>query len=152
MKLPLLLDDVAATAARIGEWPCHRGCADCCRALAEPMRISRDEWALLEPVIATLAPSTRATIAARLADTRTCALLDRESGACLVYAGRPIACRAYGMYAGRDGGRWCSQIETRPQLTSSVILGNHDRLQTELASLGEARTLAEWWNELPTSR
>jgi uncharacterized protein len=152
VKLPVLLDRVAETSARVmGErpqWPCRRGCDDCCRALAEPMRLSRAEWELLRPVLDGLESSTREAIAARLGDTRTCAMLDRHSGACLVYEGRPIACRAYGFHVGRDGGRWCSILEKLPELTSAVMLGNHDLLERDLDALGDTRTLSEWFRLL----
>ena len=33
------------------DWPCKRGCDDCCRSLASPMRISRAEWERIEHVL-----------------------------------------------------------------------------------------------------
>lgn len=140
-RLAVLDEEVRVTATRVlnerARWPCARGCDHCCRSLATPMRISRAEWERLEPRIT-------GSHRTRLADERVCALLDAE-GACTVYDARPIACRAYGFYVGRDGGRWCATIEDAPALTSGVVLGNHDALERSLAELGETRTLAEWF-------
>lgn len=148
-RLQLLLDEVATTTGRITasqpEWPCRRGCDHCCRSLAEPMRMTRPEWERLQLALSALDEDARATMRARLHEPRTCPLLDRETGACTVYDGRPVACRTYGFYAGREGGRWCLEIEARDDLTSSVVLGNHDVIETALEPLGETRTLAEWW-------
>jgi uncharacterized protein len=99
------------------------------------MRISRAEWERIAQHVD----------AARLENERECALLDRATGACTVYNVRPVACRAYGFYVGRDGGRWCATIEETKGLTDGVILGNHDALERSLTELGEARTLAEWF-------
>lgn len=144
-RLALLDRDTAETAARIvdarPDWPCQRGCDTCCRNLAAPLPLARAEW---ERIAAELSAPQRAAIVARLAEPRVCPLLDRESGACTVYAVRPVACRAYGFYVARDGGRWCSLVEDAPELTDSVTLGNHERLEQALAALGEQRTLAEW--------
>lgn len=95
--------------------------------------------------LASLDKPARASFAARLDEPRVCALLDLESGACSAYHARPIACRAYGFYLGRDGGRWCELIEREPSLTDDVLLGNHDALERSLETLGETRTIAEWW-------
>jgi Fe-S-cluster containining protein len=102
------------------------------------MRISRTEWERIEPRLGE-------GFERALEDERVCALLDRATGACTVYDARPIACRAYGFYVGRDGGRWCATIEDAGDLTSGVVLGNHDVLERSLTQLGDTRTLAEWW-------
>lgn len=147
----MLSDEVAGTTARIvenqPEWPCRRGCDHCCRSLSSPMRMTEPEWERLAEGLAELDDGAHSGIRGRLDEPRICALLDRTSGACMVYAARPIACRAYGFYAGRDGGRWCEAVEQRDDLTSSVILGNHDVLESALETLGASRTLADWWRE-----
>ncbi len=144
-RLALLDRETSEVAARVvgarPEWPCQTGCDSCCRNLAEPLPISRPEW---ERIAGALSEAERAAVVARLAEPRTCALLDRDRGACTVYGVRPIACRAYGFYVARDGGRWCSLVESAPHLTEAVMLGNHDRLETALTDLGERKTLAEW--------
>lgn len=107
------------------------------------MRISRAEWDRLAEAIAALDPPLRDSVLARL-DQRTCALLDDATGACLAYAARPLACRAYGFHLGRDGGRWCAKIEADPALTEGVLLGNHDAFERDLATLGDALSLSDW--------
>jgi Fe-S-cluster containining protein len=146
-RLALLQDAVHATVARVvsekPDWPCRRGCDHCCRSLATPMRISRVEWDQLATAIAALDNVVQREIAARLDEPRVCALLDRANGACRVYEARPIACRAYGFYFGRDGGRYCGTIHDS-DCTDGVVLGNHDALERALDALGETRTLTEW--------
>lgn len=112
------------------------------------MRLSRPEWERLAAYVTKLDVETRSTFASRIDEQRVCALLDRATGACSVYPVRPIACRSYGFYLARDGGRWCSAVEQTEGLTDAVVLGNHDALDRELSALGETRTLAEWWREL----
>lgn len=155
MKLRVLHDEIDARVAAIAsarpDWPCRRGCDDCCRSLAEPPRISANEWALLAEAIEALAPERRRAIDAafveRLAgrSLRSCPLL--EGDACSVYAARPIACRTYGFYAARDGGRWCGRIEARVAAgdCDDVVLGNHDAVE---ARLSEARSVLDWYREL----
>lgn len=149
-RLPVLHEEidarVAAVVAARPDWPCRRGCDDCCRSLAEPPRITEAEWTLLREAIAAL-PAERlarveAAFAARLAgeELRACPLL--EDGACSVYAARPLACRTYGFYLGRDGGRWCARIEERVAsgACDDVIFGNHDAFASR-----DERSLLEWY-------
>jgi len=108
------------------------------------MPISQPEWSRLARHLGQLDDRARSAFDARIDDPRVCPLLDRETGACTAYDARPIACRAYGFYAGREGGTWCAAVEELPGL-SEVIVGNHDALERSLGPLGETRTLAEWW-------
>ena len=73
----------------------------------------------------------------------TCPLLDPQSGACPVYAARPLACRSYGFYVERDTGLYCAEIEARVAAGAypEVIWGHQGRLETRLAALGETRPL-----------
>lgn len=135
------------------EWPCRRGCDDCCRSLAEPPRITGEEWALLADALDALDardPARRRALAEAFEERlsgrslRVCPLL--EGGACSVYAARPIACRTYGFYDARDGGRWCARIEERDR--SGLVLGNHDVLDQRLhATAGEGRSVLDWYRE-----
>lgn len=151
--LRILHDALDVRAGTFAEWPCRAGCDDCCRSLAEPPRIREAEWSLLRDGIESLHPAARAEVEASLdalvrgEEQRICPLLDRESGRCRVYEARPIACRAYGFYAARDGGRWCARIEegVASGAHDGVVFGNHDALEAESArALGEARSLVEW--------
>jgi len=73
-----------------------------------------------------------------------CPLLDLDSGTCLVYQARPVACRAYGFYAEGESVLGCSRIESVAADSPEVIWGNHRMLEDELHCLGPAAELAEW--------
>lgn len=77
----------------------------------------------------------------------TCPLLDQVSGACLVYAQRPVACRTYGFYVDREGGLYCGDIETQADggQLADVVWGNHEAVERRLAELGDARPLTDWF-------
>ena len=85
------------------DWLCGKGCDSCCRRLAEVPRLTAAEWGLLQEGLATLPPERLEEISrdmVALAGQRSrpvvCPLLDRSTGACPVYAQRPVACRTYG--------------------------------------------------------
>ena len=154
MKLRVLHDEIDARVQAIvsgqTDWPCRRGCDDCCRNLAEPPHLTADEWLLLAEAIAALPDERRGSIAQAFTERsegralRGCPLL--EAGACAVYAARPIACRTYGFYAARDGGRWCERIESRER--DEVVFGNHDAIELRLRSAsGAGRSVLEWYRE-----
>jgi Fe-S-cluster containining protein len=130
-------------AASHGNWPCRKGCDDCCRHLASAPRVTSGEWLLMESAI-------DATLRERIRDSAqkmrpvVCPLLDEDSGACLIYAVRPVACRSYGFYAERDKVLGCRRIETLARESHDVVWGNHESLEARLAQLGPARELFEW--------
>ena len=138
-------------------WPCAKGCSGCCRALAEPLRLPTLEWHRLFEAMKALPKEQRLEVEERLRalvrqDERpyTCAFLDLESGACRVYEARPSACRAYGFYVDRDGGRYCGLIETflEENGDQDIVWGNHQALDREMTSqFGAFRTLREIWPE-----
>lgn len=109
------------------DWQCSKGCDTCCRQLAD---IPRNTAALAEQ-------KTRPVV---------CPMLDQASGACPVYAHRPVACRTYGFYVQRDRGMYCGDIETRVAAGSlaDVVWGNHDAVDQQLSGQGESRLLTEW--------
>lgn len=145
------------------DWLCGKGCDGCCRRLAEIPRLSEAEWDLLRTGLAGLAPERLAEIgremnaldaletleagAVQRARPVVCPLLDRASGACPVYAERPVACRTYGFYVQRDKGLYCQDIESRVAdgALADVVWGNHDAIDRRLAGLGESRALTEWF-------
>lgn len=139
------------------DWPCSKGCDQCCRQLARVPQLTASEWAYLRDGLLALPPEQRAGLIRQVdafsksgtADQRpvTCPLLDKKTGACPIYAVRPVACRTYGFYVQRDGGLYCADINTaseRGELTH-VIWGNHDVIDRELATFGETRPLTEWF-------
>ncbi|ENO89555.1 YkgJ family cysteine cluster protein [Thauera linaloolentis] len=145
---------VDAIRAAHSDWPCGKGCDDCCRRLAGVPRLTAGEWALLRSGLEALDASRLREIRQRIAALGdapaaplTCPMLDRESGACPVYAQRPVACRTYGFYVQRDLGLYCSDIEASAArgVLADVIWGNQDAIDRALAVDGEARSLSEWF-------
>ena len=137
-------------AAAHGDWPCRKGCDDCCRHLASVPRVTRDEWLLMEGAIGALSDETAVVLRQRIHDSAqktrpvVCPLLDTDSGACLIYAARPVACRSYGFYAERDKVLGCHRIEKLARESPDVIWGNHESLEERLAQCGPALELSEW--------
>lgn len=159
IKLFKLHVDIDERVARIRQhavdWPCAKGCDSCCRQLADVPQLTAAEWDGLRTALATLPAQQRAEIRWRMAELPTdrpprltCPLLDPASGACPVYAQRPVACRTYGFYVQRDKGLYCADIEARVTQgeLSEVIWGNHEVVERQLASLGETRSLSDWFN------
>jgi len=138
--------DARVTAIAARGWPCRRGCDACCKSLAEAPRITRAEWDVLREGID--AREDRDEVLARLRALPregrvACPLLDDARGECTVYAHRPAACRAYGFYAARDGGRHCAIVERAAD--DAVVWGNHDALDRSLVAIsGEARSIVDW--------
>jgi uncharacterized protein len=139
-------------------WPCRKGCSDCCRSLASEPRIAPDEWILLFAAIESLPVETRETIYLGIRESSgaarplTCPLLDLQTGACLVYEARPVACRAYGFYAERDKVLGCYRIEGIAAQRNEVVWGNHASLDQQLEQLGPTAPLSEWLAAEPAER
>ena len=148
--------DARVQAIRDGhpDWLCGKGCDRCCRSLADIPRLTQAEWDLLSEGLAAL-PEERlveisrhiTTLAGQTSRPVVCPLLDQASGACPVYANRPVACRTYGFYAQRDKGLYCGVIEARVAegALADVVWGNHDAIDRQLAGQGETRLLTEWF-------
>lgn len=147
--------DTRVQAIRQGrpDWPCAKGCDACCRRLAAVPRLTAAEWALLRQGLAALPPQRLeevrrgvAALAQQPPGAIVCPLLDPASGACPVYAQRPVACRTYGFYVQRDRGLYCADIESRVAGggLADVVWGNHDAIDRQLAGQGDSRTLSEW--------
>lgn len=156
--LNIIDGEVGARVAAISaerEWCCRRGCDSCCRNLAAPLVISEPEYLRLRDALETIPENIRAEITERIANiARTerpyvCAFLDRSRGECSVYDARPVACRSFGFYVGRDGGRWCNDVERFVEGggADGVVLGNHDALELRLTrELGPTRPVDEWFS------
>lgn len=152
---------VASIRENRPDWLCGKGCDGCCQRLAEIPQLHAAEWELLRQGLAGLTPqhlqqidTDMAALASQTARPLTCPLLDRASGACPVYAQRPVACRTYGFYVQRDKGVYCTQIEAQVDAgaLSDVVWGNHDAVDQSLAGLGERRPLTEWYAEWRAER
>ncbi len=128
-------------------WPCHKGCADCCRNLASLPQISEPEWHLLVAALLALPASVLEAIRLRFAQPQqhpfVCPLLDPLTNACLIYQARPIACRSYGFYVEREKVLGCHRIEAIAQTEPcNVVWGNHLTLeQQQLTHLGPTQPL-----------
>lgn len=141
------------------DWPCAKGCDNCCRQLADVPQLTEIEWNLLREGLAALSAARLAEIRAEIAALSvehsrpvTCPLLERSSGACPVYLHRPVACRTYGFYVQRDLGLYCGDIESRVAdgELADVVWGNQDAVARQLRGFGETRSLVEWfgrWDE-----
>ena len=149
--------DARVQAIRDGhpDWLCGKGCDRCCRSLADIPRLTEAEWVLLKEGLAVLPAERIAEITrnmAALADQKCrpviCPMLDQASGACPVYAYRPVACRTYGFYVQRDKGIYCQTLEEQAASGrfDGIIWGNHEAIERELAALGETRPLDAWFN------
>lgn len=134
-------------AAR-GDWPCRKGCDDCCRRLASVPLVSRVEWEEIRRALDSLPAEVEERIRESAGGSRpfVCPLLDRDSGACLVYAARPVECRTYGFYVERERVIGCERIEALAKDSPDVIWGNHETIDAELGKLGAAAPLYEWLN------
>ena len=163
-RLQVLDREVAArcerTAQAFGPWPCAAGCDACCRSLAAVPELTASEWQRVREAILALTRSERAAVAhaierrMALGNERpiACPLLDPDRGLCRVYEARPIACRTYGFYADRDGVLGCERIAAVAERESDVVWGHHDAVIGVVATLGEARSLLEWFADDPTVR
>lgn len=146
------------------DWPCGKGCDNCCRQLADVPQLTASEWELLRAGLAALpaqrldaidravrelaaAEAERAAAGARERRRVVCPLLDADTGCCPVYAQRPVACRSYGFYVQRELGLYCRDIEGQVAdgVLADVVWGNHDAIDQQLARMGESRPLTEWF-------
>lgn len=151
---------VASIRANRPDWLCGKGCDRCCKRLAEIPQLTAAEWDLLKEGLAGLAADhlreisrKMAALARQSARPVVCPLLDESSGACPVYAQRPVACRTYGFYAQRDLGLYCNDIESRVAAgaLADVVWGNHDAIDRQLAGLGASRPLTAWFADWENS-
>jgi Fe-S-cluster containining protein len=139
---------VREITSRRREWPCRKGCDDCCRQLAGAPRVSSPEWRLIDAALKTLPSDVAGTARQRIRESASavrpvvCPLLDADSRTCLVYEARPVACRAYGFYAERECVLGCFRIGAIADELPDVVWGNHVALEGELCALGEAVELA----------
>ena len=153
-SLTVLRDEVDARVSAMqnshGDWPCAAGCDACCRRLGALPQVTAPEFASLWGAIEALPDRDavrEAIITARpdAAGHYTCPMLDRDAGRCRVYEARPIACRTYGFYAGRDGDYWCDRVTQhlharRDTLVAGSQMGTDRRRD---ATLGPSLDLAE---------
>ena len=137
-------------AAIHGNWPCRKGCDDCCRHLASVPKITREEWERIVAALDRLPAEAAAQALCRIRGCHSqpsiCPLLDLDTGCCLVYEARPLACRAYGFYAERESVLGCHRIESIAAECPDVVWGNHATLEERLSSLGPSADLWEWLN------
>lgn len=138
------------TTASRPDWPCRKGCDECCRRLASVPVVTEEEWRALATAINELPSATAAVVRQRIRDSSSagrpivCPLLESHTGACLVYTARPVACRSYGFYVERDRVLGCSRIEAIADQASDVVWGNHVTLNERLQMLGPAMELYRW--------
>ena len=136
------------------DWLCGKGCDNCCRRLADVPLLTRAEWDLLREGLAGLAASQLDELAGKISVLTdavgrplVCPMLDETSGACPVYAHRPVACRSYGFYVDGGLGLYCHDIEALvvDGKMDDVVWGNHEVIERRLAALEPSRPLTEWF-------
>jgi predicted Fe-Mo cluster-binding NifX family protein/Fe-S-cluster containining protein len=141
---------VEAIAASYADWPCRKGCDECCRRLAESPRVTEPEWELILAALEAMPPESAERLKQRIRDSAVaarpvvCPLLNEDEGTCLVYEARPVACRAYGFYAEREWVLGCGRIETKGREAAEVVWGNHAALEERIRGLGRSAPIAEW--------
>jgi Fe-S-cluster containining protein len=147
-------DRVRSIRADRSDWLCGKGCDGCCHRLSDIPQLTGAEWELLREGLSILTPQrleeinqAMIVLAGQSERPVVCPLLDQASGTCLVYDQRPVACRTYGFYVQRDLGLYCREIESRVASgrLSDVVWGNHDAVDQRLGTLGEVRSLTEWF-------
>jgi uncharacterized protein len=147
------------SAAR-SAWPCRRGCDHCCRHLAAPLPGSGAEWAYLWEGFRRLSAPQQAAVRERVARMAregaarpyTCPLLDPSTGACSVYAHRPLTCRSYGFSLSRGEGNWCHLIAgmLAQEGAEGLLWANQDALEDAVRRLdGRTLTFFEWFAAHP---
>lgn len=145
---------VAEIRSEHPDWPCAKGCARCCRQLANIPQLVEAEWRLLKDFIDTQPPSLQVRLCGAVAALRpdaarpvVCPMLDAETDACLVYPARPVACRTYGFYVQREKGLYCASIEASVAAGeyADVVWGNQDGADRSVQALGTSRSLLEWF-------
>ncbi len=99
-ELIRIVDAAMAEAVRRGgsRIACRVGCTACCLG---PFPISEADAARLRQGLAQLEPARAAQVTARAEryaeeDDEPCPALDPETGACDLYAWRPLTCRVFG--------------------------------------------------------
>jgi Fe-S-cluster containining protein len=140
------------------DWPCHKGCDQCCRQLAQPPVLTAAEWHLLCDALAQLNPVLQQQVGERItalahkpSGPLTCPLLDDASGTCLVYEARPAICRMYGFYASGMHNLWCDMLQAKYESGAydEVVLGNHHPVDRALQQDGgETRSLVAWYQAM----
>jgi len=156
-RLVILREEVAARAEAISgsmpNWPCRKGCDNCCRNLACLPELVEAEWASVEKGLAGLDSESRRQVEARLQrlnegdrPPHVCPFLDESIGACLIYVHRPMACRTFGFYVERGVGSYCDIIRERVENGeyAEVVWGNHEAVDVRLGKMGPKIPMREW--------
>lgn len=133
-----------------GAWPCHKGCDDCSRRLASVPIVTEEEWLGIADHLDRLEAGTADSIRERIRNSEgalrpvLCPMLDTDSGTCLVYEARPIACRTYGFYVERESVLGCHRIESIAEESHDLIWGNATAVEHKLRLLGPTAELHRW--------
>jgi Fe-S-cluster containining protein len=138
-----------------GWWPCRKGCDACCRHLASIPELTEAELELLQTAIRELPIAVQNAVRRRIQAMTTqvgrpyvCPFLAEESGACQVYASRPVACRTYGFYIEQQEGLYCGEIHEGVERGefANVVWGNQTGVERSLDQLGARIRLTDWFD------
>lgn len=108
------------------------------------------EWASVEEGLRALADGAQREIRLRMDEVQgppyVCPFLDLEVGQCRIYEHRPLACRMFGFYVEREGGRYCEIIRDKVARSElrEVVWGNHEAVEVVANRMGERVDLREW--------
>jgi Fe-S-cluster containining protein len=136
-----------------GNWPCRKGCDECCRSLASQPRVTQDEWSAIAASLDALPLETAKLVRLRILESDdasrpiVCPFLDGSAGACLIYEARPVACRTYGFYVERENVLGCHRIAALASESPDVIWGNHAAVDKQLQALGVSAKLSTWLSD-----
>lgn len=139
-------------------WPCRKGCDNCCRQLAEVPELTEAEWRVLRQGFLELDVSVQTVIATRIRalsncweEQLTCPFINELEGTCHVYHFRPVACRMYGFYMSYHDNRWCHLIQSQYEtgIYDGVVFGNHNAIERELRqNCGDTKSLIDWFEQI----
>jgi len=145
-RLVQIVDAAFAEAARrAGPWLlCRPGCAQCCLGEfpitpldAERLRRGLSALDLSDPQRAARVRLRARQTATPMADDDPCPALDPATGACDLYAARPITCRVFGPPVRDESGNLgvcelCFEGASEAEITACEVEFDPENLETEI--------------------
>ena len=136
-----------ARTAQPGAYACAAGCHRCCHC---DLTVFDVEARRLKAALALVPARTRRAAARRARRGEHCALLSPRTHRCLVYAARPLICRAFGLPTLFEGEiTWCP-VNFESEAPRSRFVLDLDQINEPLARLerSSSRSLARRRNRI----